>query len=145
MSEERGGPSREEWNFPQVYFIYVGLAGPYTDERIIGKSDWLLINVSPLILCLSCYLSICCLFQYLRSLLCLLHYLSSHTLDVLLCVQEKKALAGLEGKSGYKPYFPLYYPPSPPPPLPWWHSFFFPWWESRTIVDKAESQAFLLK
>lgn len=64
---------------------------------------------------------------------------SSNTLHVLMCVQEKKASAGQEGKSENRPDFPLCYPPLPPL---WWHSFFSSWWEPRTIVDKAESQTF---
>lgn len=54
-----------------------------------------------------------------QSLLCLLLPLCSHTLNVLMRVQEREALTGLEGKPGNQPDFPLYYHPlSPPLPRP---------------------------
>lgn len=37
MSEERGGPSREEGNFPQVCCVYVGLVRLYTKEGMLEK------------------------------------------------------------------------------------------------------------
>lgn len=33
------GPSREEWNFPQVQCIYVGLAGPFNKEMMLRRFD----------------------------------------------------------------------------------------------------------
>lgn len=41
-SEERRGPSREDWNFPQLCHVYVGLTGPYTEEKMLEKSVILL-------------------------------------------------------------------------------------------------------
>lgn len=127
MSEERRGPSREEWNFPQVHRVYVGLAGPKLSKGCCGSqlvAEW---GSPSLITCRPyCYLSISFL-SY-----CLLLSLRSHTLNVLMCVQEKKALKGLEGKPGNRPDFPLYHPPSPPPLPPlWWHSFFFSYMEAQ--------------
>ena len=98
-----------------------------------GKSDLLLSKASlPLTSSQTAFLTI---FPSLYSLnvslspspLCLLLSLGSHTLDVLMCVQEEKALAGLEGRSlGTSQISHFKTLPSLQHFTPWWHSLFFP-------------------
>lgn len=113
ISEEKGGPSREEWNFPQVHCVYVGLACPYTEEKILGKSDLLLSNVSPLIFCLSCYLSISFFSKCLKTILCLLQF--SHSPCADMC-PGKEGISRPRGQVWEQARFPTLLP-SPASPM----------------------------
>ena len=68
MSGERRRPSREEGNFPKVHRVYVGLAGPSAEERMLGKSvvaEQSFSSSDLLTGCPFCYLSISLLSQCL--------------------------------------------------------------------------------
>lgn len=115
MSEERRGPSREEWNFPQVQCVYLGLAGPSNDETMLKRAVILLSEIAflssthrlpvaswPFLfpLSVSLRLSLLCLLLFL---LLILIFHRSHTRDVLMCVQEKETLTCREGKFDNRP------------------------------------------
>lgn len=152
MSEERRGPSREEWNFPQVHRVYVGLAGPELRKGCWGSQTccWARFSFSHLLTgCPYCYLSISSLSQCLPFSVPSLpppFPLFSHPECADVC-PGKEGINRPRGQAWEPARFPTLQ--TPPPLL---HhlphddtAFSFPWWEPRTIVDKAESQTFLLE
>lgn len=127
MSEERRGPSREEWNFPQVQCIYVGLAGPFNKEMMLRRFDVYQAELS-----FSNLFTSWPLFPFSCSL-----FLSfcPHTQDVRGCVswkwrQQQFVRAILKPRQNSHSSDDTA------------HSF--PWSEPRTIVGKAESKTFPL-
>ena len=155
MSEEARGPSREEWNFPQVHRVYVGLAVPKLRKGCWGSQTccWEWFSLSDLLTgCSCCYLSISVLAQCLPFSVPYLpppFPLFSHPKYADVC-PGKEGINRPREQACEPARFPTLHHPStlPSTTSPMIRddtAFSFPWWEPRTIVDKAESQTFLLE
>lgn len=101
-------PFREEWNFPQVLSVFVGLAktetGTLEEVGLVSLSITSTQAVLRVIVLSSSPLN----FMFPETFLCLLPAPSSHNSKVLLCADGgKKALSDLEDETGKQKGLPL--------------------------------------